>query len=676
MRFGERFLRALEVLTGIGPGIALSPMSSGSGSYGVPSMQSPEQQLQAYEGWIYKSIDRRSEDVAGAKRFYEQRTGEDEFTPLPMDHALVQLMARPNPWLNGHDFIYLAQTLLDVTGNTYILCVPNAAGFVAELYLLDPRFVTIVPGGINDQIKGYIYQPGTARYFLTPEQVLHMKYPNPRDLYFYGLSPLQAIVYDVAIARKMKVHQLSFLDQHPASRMAIEVPGRLNAASVEDLRRDIKEHHTGVKAGVPLVVQQGSQVKTISTITQEVDYLKTSILNREEIVTAYGVPPSILGITGEVKYSNAEAAHYAYSKYTLEPLARKWDRTLTESLARSFGDNIVVRHEDLVPKDQQQVRENVRMNLQEGVLSINEVRQEQGLEPIPGGDEPMVGLGRIPLSAASMDLSESEPESKTFHLKALPTESRADSDLKPLAHWRKVNAMALPHERRMTRAFKKFFLAQLRDVRSRIPTEKSLNRSLDIEALLFDLDIWNDALVRVGLDEIMKTLPGAWDLAMEEIDLDTAFTMDRPAVERMMTKSLEKLKDVNSTTSEALRKTLTAGNAANESLEELEDRILGVFKQAGRARARVIAKTTVNGTVNTGMQEAWVRSGIVEKKGWLDSRSSNFRQTHRDARKQEVPISEPFIIGGEPLMYPGDPEGSAENIINCGCWMYSVLKKK
>ena len=29
--------------------------------------------------------------------------------------------------------------------------------------------------------------------------------------------------------------------------------------------------------------------------------------------------------------------------------------------------------------------------------------------------------------------------------------------------------------------------------------------------------------------------------------------------------------------------------------------------------------------------------------------------------------SDPFLVGGEQLLYPGDPAGSSENVINCRC---------
>ena len=30
-------------------------------------------------------------------------------------------------------------------------------------------------------------------------------------------------------------------------------------------------------------------------------------------------------------------------------------------------------------------------------------------------------------------------------------------------------------------------------------------------------------------------------------------------------------------------------------------------------------------------------------------------------------MNEPFIVNGEPLMYAGDPAGSAANVVNCRC---------
>lgn len=56
-------------------------------------------------------------------------------------------------------------------------------------------------------------------------------------------------------------------------------------------------------------------------------------------------------------------------------------------------------------------------------------------------------------------------------------------------------------------------------------------------------------------------------------------------------------------------------------------------------------------------------------KEWVATSDERTRMAHRLADGQIVPINEPFNVGMEKLMYPGDPIGSAANVINCRCTM-------
>ena len=55
------------------------------------------------------------------------------------------------------------------------------------------------------------------------------------------------------------------------------------------------------------------------------------------------------------------------------------------------------------------------------------------------------------------------------------------------------------------------------------------------------------------------------------------------------------------------------------------------------------------------------------KKVWLSDHSESAREEHLAADGQSVALSGKFDIGGEALEYPGDPNASAENTINCKC---------
>lgn len=56
--------------------------------------------------------------------------------------------------------------------------------------------------------------------------------------------------------------------------------------------------------------------------------------------------------------------------------------------------------------------------------------------------------------------------------------------------------------------------------------------------------------------------------------------------------------------------------------------------------------------------------GIIVHNSTLDDRT---RPDHADADGQVVPLDEPFIVGGDELMQPGDPNGPLDQILNCRC---------
>ncbi|MEZ2660505.1 phage minor head protein [Aneurinibacillus aneurinilyticus] len=90
-------------------------------------------------------------------------------------------------------------------------------------------------------------------------------------------------------------------------------------------------------------------------------------------------------------------------------------------------------------------------------------------------------------------------------------------------------------------------------------------------------------------------------------------------------------------------------------------------------RAMRVSRTMSTAAANGGKLEGWKQSEVVTGKKWRSANQKRTRKTHKKANGQVKPLDEPFEVGKDKLMHPGDPTGSAEEIMNCRCTMHAVM---
>ncbi len=96
------------------------------------------------------------------------------------------------------------------------------------------------------------------------------------------------------------------------------------------------------------------------------------------------------------------------------------------------------------------------------------------------------------------------------------------------------------------------------------------------------------------------------------------------------------------------------------------------YKNSLRIARTEAHRVREKGTLNA--YEEAKEMGLQIVKVWSSAKDDRTREAHIEANGQEVEIDEPFIVDGEELMFPGDPSGSAENVINCRCSMITKIK--
>jgi hypothetical protein len=144
---------------------------------------------------------------------------------------------------------------------------------------------------------------------------------------------------------------------------------------------------------------------------------------------------------------------------------------------------------------------------------------------------------------------------------------------------------------------------------------------------------------------------------------------------------------INATTEEQIRRLVEQGISEGWSVPTMQKRLKLVFEQwmsgdlapeifdwfAERMpewRREMIARTETIKAMNTVSYRLYGDWGVEEHE-WLSANDDRTRREpyggHLAADGQVRRVGMPFDVGGEKLLYPGDPRGSPGNIINCRC---------
>lgn len=128
-----------------------------------------------------------------------------------------------------------------------------------------------------------------------------------------------------------------------------------------------------------------------------------------------------------------------------------------------------------------------------------------------------------------------------------------------------------------------------------------------------------------------------------------------------------KITEMAETTQKTIAQVVADGVEDGLSEKEISKLITDVAREVSPSRGQTIARTEAHGVGMATSVEVAKVSDVPMVKVWLSSGGERTREAHAAVNGQEVGLDEAFKVDGESLEYPGDPNGSAKNVINCRC---------
>lgn len=394
-------------------GLSVPFMSSFSNRFpGISDALMRRDYLREYKNWPFVCIQARSEEV-GNIELKLLNNGEEVET-----HPLLDLLYAVNPAMTKHELFSATQAFKDLDGNAfwYLARDNNGNGKIIEIYPLRPDRVQIIPGKQNPlQVEGYIFtQPDGQKIPFMPQEILHFKTFNPlgnQPFPHRGMGIIEAAAWAIDTDNEARKWNYNFFKNSARPDGILTTAGDASMAPEDYMRlqEEWNSKHQGSENASKVAVLSGGLTWTeISRSQKDMDFGGQRTFSRDEILSIFRVPKTIIGITDDVNRANADASIYVFALRTVKPLMQQMIDTLNEFLVPEFGEGLELVFESPVAEDRKQSLDEYAAGLAQGYLSINEVREAEGLEPVPNGDNLYMPLNMVPVANTEEDISEPE----------------------------------------------------------------------------------------------------------------------------------------------------------------------------------------------------------------------------------------------------------------------------
>lgn len=315
------------------------------------------------------------------KRRVDDRTREDV-----SDHPLWSVLRRkPNGWQTPSQFKRMMQAHLLLRGNAYAL-IGKTGDRVHTLLPLDPDSVEVKQDSAGRVTYEYTQPNGTRKTF-PRERIFHLT-----GLTLDGVRGVSVITYareTIGLSMAMEQHGSSTFKNGLRPSSVLSHPGQLGEEGRLNLKASLDDFRSGGDMeGKALILEEGMEVKQISMTSEDAQWIESRKFSRSDIAMFFGIPPHMIGDTEKSTSwgTGIESQTQGFVTFSAEDDLTTWEETINRDLITDAAMYARFNRAALVRGDIKARWEAHTKGLQWGVVSPNEVRAVEDMNPREGGD--------------------------------------------------------------------------------------------------------------------------------------------------------------------------------------------------------------------------------------------------------------------------------------------------
>lgn len=613
-------------------------------------------EIEEYTGSIYNASTLWALQFAKAKfRVYEKKA--QNITEV-LNENVLKLFLNPNEYESWWEIAYKIPVLFAFFGEAVLLVYRNGSfkeenGNVQYIQLLPPKTYRKVFG--KKGLEFYILSQGKEEY-VPLKNIIHIKYPNP----FTNINGHAIInsIFDVLTVEKI---QLEYMKRYWSTGgfmgLTFSTEQNLSKVQYSELLNRLRERYegTGKSFKVGLITNGLKPIKT-SYSMKDHDMTEQRLKIKDEIYEAFKVNKILIGGGGSNR-AEAEAHMYNFTSNVIEPLLSYLDVVFTKFYKENYNKNYFVQHDNITPKDNEFRLRMYESALKNGWLTINEVREMEGWGKYKYefADKPYVNVGGALIDVSNaVQISQEPIDTKSLLSHTDYLIQKADNnDIKEQF----INRHNI-WTRRFGTKLENYYYDQQRRVLDAVLNNYIVEQAFNLE---------NENLVLSQLLEI-----DLWDIMKEGYDYgdllyNTQNYFQKQALESDFYSWLNNFHLLNKYIFEEVR------------ILNKEEEIKEKYEKFINQNVKSLVVGSVTSCLNAGLLMAMKDAGIKNKM-WLTYRDDRVRnrlrgENHVVMDGVSIPVEAYFQVPSRNnydfMLYPGDPNGSKENIINCRCTIIS-----
>lgn len=303
-------------------------------------------------------------------------------------------------------------------GNGYAEIVRNSFGDVVELWPITPNRVTDIRM-VDDRLTYRISMTAGEDIILPREKVLHI--PGLGFDGFAGYSVIGMARRSIGLAMAMETFGSRYFGAGTHPGVVVSHPGRLSPEGHKNLESSLENKHSGLgKAHRLLLLEEGMKIEKIGIPPNDSQFLESRQFQVPEVARWFNLPPHKLKDLTRSSFNNIEQEQISFVTDSIRPWLETLEQnynmqllTQTEKYNTGRG-RLYFKHtvEGLLRGDSAGRAAFYATMLDKGVFNINEVRELEDKDPVPGGDIHLVPLNMTTLENAGKLPEEVMPEDK------------------------------------------------------------------------------------------------------------------------------------------------------------------------------------------------------------------------------------------------------------------------